>query len=378
MSESKEVRYNRENPCAAKLIARKRLSKLGSNKSVFRLTFDIGELEYICGDTLAVYPKNEESEVDSILSILKLPKDSRIEIRNNSYPIRDALIEKFCITHLTKRFLDTFAQKLTDQDRDVFAEIFRGEKEDQYSLLELLVRFPSAEINPDELCRLLKKMPPRLYSIASSKNAQGSHLDLIIGTISYKNFLGNIRQGVASTYLTSRMQTGDCADVYVASSAFRLPSNASTDIIMVGPGTGLAPFMGFLHEREYLKNSAQDVGRNWLFFGDQHRKFDFLEEDELMRLQRVGVLDSLDLAFSRDQEHKIYVQDRMLEKGEELWQWLCSGACFYVCGDAGHMAIDVENMLKNIATRIGGLEEEEANSWLDGLKKTGRYQKDVY
>ncbi|MDR0715332.1 MAG: hypothetical protein LBF25_00905 [Puniceicoccales bacterium] len=378
MSESKEVRYDRENPYAAKLIARERLNKLGSNKSVFRLTFDIGELEYICGDTLAVYPKNEGNEVDSILNILQLPKDSRTEIRNDSYPIRDALIEKFCITHLTKRFLDAFAQKLTGQDRGIFAEIFRGEKEKQYSLLELLTRFPSAEINPDELCRLLKKIPPRLYSIASSKNAQGRYLDLIVGAVSYKNFLGNIRQGVASTYLTSHMQIGDCADVYVASSAFRLPPNASTDIIMVGPGTGLAPFMGFLHEQEYLKNFVQDAGRSWLFFGDQHRKFDFLEEDELMRLQRVGVLNILDLAFSRDQEYKIYVQDRMLEKGEELWQWLCNGAYFYVCGDASRMAIDVENMLKNIAIRNGGLEKEEANNWLDDLKKTGKYQKDVY
>ncbi|MDR0679922.1 MAG: hypothetical protein LBF42_02705 [Puniceicoccales bacterium] len=378
MNESKEVRHDRENPYAAKLIARKRLNKFGSNKSVFRLTFDIGELEYICGDTLAVYPKNEGSEVDPILNILQLPKDSRIEIRNNSYLIRDALIEKFCITHLTKRFLDAFARKLTDQDRSVFAEIFRGEKENQYSLLELLTRFLAVKINSDELCRLLKKMPPRLYSIASSKNAQGRYLDLIVGAVSYKNFLGNMRQGVASTYLTSRMQIGDFADVYVASSAFRLPSNVSTDIIMVGPGTGLAPFMGFLHEREYLKNFVRDVGHNWLFFGDQHRKFDFLEEDELTRLQRVGVLNILDLAFSRDQEYKIYVQDRMLEKGEELWQWLCNGAYFYVCGDAGRMAIDVKNMLKNIAIRIGGLEEEEANNWLDNLKKTGRYQEDVY
>lgn len=378
MGEAKEVKCDREHPYAAELVARERLSKAGSEKDVYRLTFDIGDLDYTCGDALAVYPKNDEGEVESILDMLKFQRDLKVEIHGVSYPIRDALIKKFCITHLPKRFLDAFAQKLTNWSRDIFTKVFCGDNEDQYSLAELLARFPHIEIGCDELCKLLKKIPPRLYSMASSKNAQKDKLHLIVGAVSYQNFLGNTRQGVASYYLTSRMRVGDCADVYIATSSFRLPLDASADIIMVGPGTGLASFMGFLYEREYLKNAGHLVGRSWLFFGDRHRASDFLEEDELLRLQRTGVLDSLDLAFSRDQEHKIYVQDRMFEKREELWKWLSNGANFYICGDAKRMAGDVENMLKRIAGEVGKIKPEEIGGWLNDLKIANRYQKDVY
>ncbi|MDR1255836.1 MAG: hypothetical protein LBJ94_02860 [Puniceicoccales bacterium] len=373
-----EGKYDREHPYAARLIARERLSKVGSGKDVYRLVFDIGDLHYVCGDTLAVYPKNEGSEVDSILELLELQGDMPVEIRGVTRPLRDALIENFCVTHLPKRFLEAFVQKLASRDRDAFNENFSGEREDNYSLLELLARFSHVKMDGEELCKLLKKMPPRLYSIASSKNVQGDRLCLIVGTVSYKNFLGNVRCGVASTYLTSRLQIGDCADVYVATSAFRLPSDTAADIIMVGPGTGIAPFVGFLQEREYLKNSGYKIGRNWLFFGDQHRASDFLEEGELLRLGGIGVLNNLDLAFSRDQDYKIYVQDRMSEKRVELWQWMRGGASFYICGNAQRMAVDVENALKNIAATVGGISAAEVDGWLSNLKKAGRYQKDVY
>jgi sulfite reductase (NADPH) flavoprotein alpha-component len=360
------------------LVARERLSKAGSRKDVYRLVFDIGDLEYVCGDALAVYPKNDANEVNSVLEMLGLEGDEGVEIHGAAHSIRSALIGNFCITHLPKRFLDAFAQKLTDQDRATFAEIFCGENEDQYSLLELLERFPGIKMNCCELCKLLKKMPPRLYSIASSRKSHGDKLRLIVGAISHQNFLGNVRRGVASTYLTSRMQIGDCADVYVANSTFKLPANALMDVIMVGPGTGLATFMGFLCERECLRDAGHSVGRNWLFFGDHHRSSDFLEEEELLRLQKVGVLNRLDLAFSRDQDHKIYVQDRMLEKRGELWEWIANGASFYVCGDAKRMAVDVENTLKNIAISEGKIGAAGVDDWLSNMKKTGRYQKDVY
>ncbi|MDR2720849.1 MAG: hypothetical protein LBB15_00995 [Puniceicoccales bacterium] len=372
------VKCDRKHPYASKLVARERLSKAGSRKDVYRLTFDIGDLDYVCGDALAVYPKNDTREIDLILNMLGLNGGESTEIHGVVRPIRSALIEEFCITHLPKRFLDAFAQKLTERARVIFNEIFRNENENQYSLLELLGRFPGVKISRNELCKLLKKMPPRLYSIASSKKSHGDRLRLIVGTVSYQNFLGNVRRGVASTYLTSRMQIGDCADVYIANSSFRLPANVSTDVIMIGPGTGLATFMGFLCEREYLRNVGHSIGRNWLFFGDHHRFSDFWEEEELLKLQKIGVLNRLDLAFSRDQDYKIYVQDCMFEKREELWKWIANGASFYVSGDAKRMAVDVENMLKNIAISVGKIEATEIDSWLDGLKKAGRYQKDVY
>jgi sulfite reductase (NADPH) flavoprotein alpha-component len=372
------AKCDREHPRAARLVARERLSGEGSRKNVYRLAFDIGDLDYACGDTLAVYPKNDGNEVDSILGALGFGGDENVEIRGAAHSIRGALIEKFCITHLPGRFFDAFVQKLAGRGRDVFSENFCGENEDQCSLLELLERFPGVKISCDELCKLLKKMPPRLYSIASSRSAHGSELRLIVGAVNCRNFLGNTRRGVASTYLTSRMQIGDCADVYIANSTFRLPQDAAVDVIMVGPGTGLAPFMGFLCEREYLKNTGHRIGRNWLFFGDHHRASDFLEEKELLRLQKAGVLNSMDLAFSRDQDYKIYVQDRMLERREELWEWMGNGASFYVCGDAKRMAVDVENMLKNVAISVGKVEPKEADNWLDDMKKIGRYQRDVY
>jgi sulfite reductase (NADPH) flavoprotein alpha-component len=377
--ESRTIAYGRERPYSAKLIDRVRLSGAKSAKDVWRLVFDSGDaLDYSCGDTLGVYPRNDGAEVDSILNVLELRGDSTVEIRGISRSIRDALIENFCITHLPKRFLEAFEQKLTGGDRTVFGENFSDQNEDHFSLFELLTQFPYARLSCDELCKLLKKMPPRLYSIASSRKAQGNELHIIVGAVSYKNFLGNVRRGVASTFLASRLRVGDFADIYVSKSAIKLPPDPSVDIIMVGPGTGIAPFIGFLHEREYLRNRGEQIGRSWLFFGDQHEDSDFLEKDKLLKIHRDGPLNNLDLAFSRDQSEKIYVQHRMFEKREKLWQWLSTGAYFYICGNAKRMALDVEDMLKNIAVTVGRISEGSIDDWIGELKSAGRYQKDVY
>jgi sulfite reductase (NADPH) flavoprotein alpha-component len=362
------------------LVARECLGGVSDDGSsrVYRLVFDIGDLDYTCGDILGVYPKNDEAEVDAILDMFKFPKELCVEVCGISRSIRDALVEKLCISHVSTRFLRAFGEKLPGSDRDAFIENFCGKNEGQYSLLELMAHFPHVKINGGELCGLLKKMPPRLYSIASAKHMHGEKLHLVVGTVSYVNFLGNVRRGVASAYLNTRLRIGDCADVYVATSNFRLPFDPAADIIMVGPGTGIAPFMSFIYEREYLKKSGYSVGRSWLFFGGRHRASDFLAENELLRLKSIGVLNDLDLAFSRDQDSKIYVQTCMLEKCDELWQWLSLGAYFYICGDAKRMAIDVENTLKNIAVTVGGIKPTEIENWLNGMKKSGRYQRDVY
>jgi sulfite reductase (NADPH) flavoprotein alpha-component len=375
MNESGHPEYGRKFPYPAKLIARECLNGSGS---VHRLVFDIGDLDYTCGDALGVYARNDVSEVDAILKILKCDGNEQITIGGIPHLLRDAMIGKFCISHIPVRFLHAFEKKLTGHDRDVFIENFCGGNKGQYSLLELLSRFPDSEINCAELCGLLKKMSPRLYSIASSKHMHGKKLHLIVGTVKYVNFLGNMRYGVASNYLNARLHVGEHADVYIAESSFKLPSDPAADIIMVGPGTGIAPFMGFIYEREYLRKSGHPVGRSWLFFGGRHRSSDFLEEGELLRFKSIGVLDNLDLAFSRDQDSKIYVQTRMLEKCDELWEWLSSGAYFYICGDAKHMAVDVENTLKTIAIESGKIRSEEVEDWLDDMRKIGRYQRDVY
>lgn len=372
------MEFGRENPCNIKLLERVRLSGYGSEKDVYRLIFDVGDLHYSCGDSLAVYPKNDPIEVVDVLKLLELDGKEKIQIKNLNFSLYDALINKFCITHLTKRFLDTFYERLNPIDCIKFNIEFRGEHEGQYSLCELLRAFKGIKFQPFELCKLLKKLSPRLYSIASSQALQRNKLRLIVGTVNYKNFWGNIRNGVVSTYLNHQINVGDFVDAYISISSFRMPIDATADIIMVGPGTGLAPFMSFLYEREFQKQSGLNIGRSWLFFGDQHEKVDFLECEELNRLKSINVLTKLSLAFSRDQEEKIYVQDRMWESRFELWNWLSRGASFYICGDGKRMAVDVEQTLRKIAVEVGNMSEQSSEGWLSNLKSSGRYQKDVY
>ncbi|MDA7888879.1 sulfite reductase subunit alpha, partial [Akkermansiaceae bacterium] len=240
-------------------------------------------------------------------------------------------------------------------------------------LVDLIIDHPADFSDGEEFVGVLKKLQPRLYSIASSPNAHPGEVHLTVGIVRY-NSHGRDRGGVCSTYLSDRV--GDtCSGVFVHSNkAFRLPEDLSQDIIMVGPGTGIAPFRAFLEERDVSKAS----GRNWLFFGNPHRDKDFIYEDEIMARKESGVLTRLDLAFSRDQAEKIYVQDLMLESGAELWSWLDGGGHFYVCGDASRMAKDVDKALHTIAQQHGGLSEEAAIDYFKELKKEKRYARDVY
>jgi sulfite reductase (NADPH) flavoprotein alpha-component len=239
---------------------------------------------------------------------------------------------------------------------------------------DLLAEFPSAPVSPQELVALMRKLMPRLYSIASSPRVHGDEIHLTVAIVRYETN-GRQRGGVCTTFLADRVQLGETSvPVFVSHSHFGLPEARDADLIMVGPGTGIAPFRAFLQDRR----ATGATGRNWLFFGDQRRAGDFLYADEFEEFQREGLLTRLDLAFSRDQAHKIYVQDRMHEAGAELWEWLQKGAYFYVCGDAKRMAKDVDLELHAIAREHGGMDEAAAVAWVKQLKKDRRYKRDVY
>src|SRR5947209_7058035 len=239
-------------------------------------------------------------------------------------------------------------------------------------IVDLLVDFPSVTFTPSEFVSHLRKLAPRLYSISSSLNAFPGQVHLTVASVRYEAF-GRSRKGVCSTFLADRA-TGTVPVFVQVSHGFRLPKSGDTPIIMVGPGTGIAPFRAFLHDRR----ASGAKGRNWLFFGDQRAETDFLYREELEPMVQDGHLTMLSTAFSRDQAEKVYVQNRMAEHGAELWAWLQEGAHFYVCGDASRMAKDVDAALQAIAATHGGLGAEGAAEFVAGLKKQKRYQRDVY
>ena len=239
-------------------------------------------------------------------------------------------------------------------------------------LIDLFLEFPQTGISAQDFVDLLRPMPPRLYSIASSLSAHPEEVHLTVAVVRYEG-LGRKRKGVCSSYLAERV--GERVPCYLhPNKNFKLPEDSSTPIIMVGPGTGIAPFRAFIEERK----STGSTGKNWLFFGDRSQKTDYLYGDEWAFYQKDGILNELDLAWSRDQADKVYVQHKMLGKKAELWSWLNEGAVFYVCGDASRMAKDVDQALRTIAQEEGGMSEEDAASWIKSLQKEKRYLKDVY
>jgi sulfite reductase (NADPH) flavoprotein alpha-component len=240
-------------------------------------------------------------------------------------------------------------------------------------VVDILQAFPQAKFTAEELVKVLRKLQPRLYSIASSPKAYPEDIHLTVAIVRYE-LHGRDRQGVCSTYLADRVNDATMPVFIHSAKHFRQPEDTSVPVIMVGPGTGIAPFRAFLQEREVLNAT----GKSWLFFGDRNRGTDFLYEDEINAWQSKGVLHRLDTAFSRDQAEKVYVQHRMMENAAELWQWLEEGGYFYVCGDASRMAKDVDEALHRIVEQAGGKSKEEAAAYVEELKKAKRYRKDVY
>lgn len=367
----------KDNPYQSELLVNRLLTE-GSDKETrhFELSLSASGLSYQPGDSLGVIPQNDPKVVDDLLSAVGLSGDEQVSIGETQTNLRDGLIHHLACTVLSKIQVKKFnelanADKLNElllpANRDAFATYLWGRE-----LIDLFLEFPQSGISADSLISLLRPMPPRLYSIASSIKAHAEQVHLTVAVVRYDSH-GRKREGVCSSYLADRVgKTIPC--YFHPNKNFKLPEDTNTPIIMVGPGTGIAPFRAFIEERKL----TGATGKNWLFFGDRSKKTDYLYGEEWEQYQQDGLLTHLDLAWSRDQAEKEYVQHKMLARGKELFGWLQDGAVFYVCGDASRMAKDVDAALRQIASTEGSMSEEDATKWVKALQKEKRYLKDVY
>ena len=381
--------YSKTNPFLARISENRLLNAEGSAKETRHFVVDIqgSGLSYTVGDSLGVFATNRAEEVVELLTLLGATGDELVSpaMLKLEQPItlREALTSRLALAGPTPKLLKTLVEKATAADEKAkLEELVAPENKEalkpwleQRQYIDILTEFPSAKLSPQELVDLQRKLMPRLYSIASSPRVSPQGVHLTVAIVRYETN-GRDRVGVASSFMADRVDVGETpVPVFVANSHFGLPEDhASKDIIMVGPGTGIAPFRAFVQERAGQGGS----GRNWVFFGDQHEATDFLYADEWKNYVANGDVQKLDLAWSRDQAEKVYVQDKMRESGAELWAWLRSGAIFYVCGDAKRMAKDVDQALHDIVIEHGGLSTDEATAYVKELKKDKRYQRDVY
>jgi sulfite reductase (NADPH) flavoprotein alpha-component len=356
------TRHDRKNPYPARLIASNPLNKPGSDKDTRHVVLDLkgSTLSYKPGDALGVWPENCHDLVQEILELLHASGAEDVTAPDGQHTsLREALLRDYIITQPTEDLFKLFGQP----------------ESENVAVIDLLRQHADKVTDPAQFVAALSPLQPRLYSISSSLLAHPNQVHLTVGVVQYKSVHGTPCKGIASTYLSHGLRPGQKARVFVhASAKFALPASGDTPMIMVGPGTGIAPFRAFLAER----GAAGHKGKNWLFFGDQKQAADFLYEDEIQSFQSSGLLTSLSTAFSRDQAEKVYVQHRMLQQGKEIFEWLQQGAHFYVCGDAKRMASDVDNALKQIVAEHGNMSAEEAAAYVANLTKTNRYQRDVY
>jgi sulfite reductase (NADPH) flavoprotein alpha-component len=380
--------YSKDLPFAARVIENRLLCKPGSAKETRHFVVDISGsgLHYKAGDSLGVFPSNRPAEVDELLQRIHASGDEMVSPPALKLPnpisLRDALTHRLALAKPTRKFVEALFGKATNaEERAKLEGLLAPESKDllaglldEREFVDLLAEFPSARLAPQELVDHLRKLMPRLYSIASSARVHPTEIHLTVAIVRYET---NHRErvGVCSTFLADRVQVGTTpVPVFVSHSHFGPPEDGDRDCIMVGPGTGIAPFRAFLQDR--VATGAK--GRNWLFFGDQKQATDFLYEEEWARYRAKGQLTRLDTAFSRDQPVKIYVQDRMRANAAELWRWIDGGAYFYVCGDAKRMAKDVDTTLHDIVAEQGGKTVEQAAEYVKQMKKDKRYQRDVY
>jgi len=389
MSESATTSvYHKDHPFPAKLKENRLLNKAGSHKETRHLVIDIAgsDLHYKVGDSLGVFPSNRASEVDEIIHRLGVSGNeavSPVMLKLAApIPLREALTSRLALAKPTRKILETLAAKAAAEgDKAKLAALLAPEAKDALpgyledrEYIDLLTEFPSAKLTPQELVDHMRKLMPRLYSIASSSKPFPHEVHLTVAIVRYETNHRS-RVGVASTFLSDRVELNQgSVPVFVSDSHFGVPEDKAKDIIMVGPGTGVAPFRAFMQER--IATAA--TGRNWLFFGDQHRATDYLYEEEWTKWLSEGKLARADLAFSRDQILKVYVQDRMRENAAELWSWIKNGAHFYVCGDAKRMAKDVDVALHEVIGQQGGMDPVAAIAYVKEMKKEKRYQRDVY
>jgi len=362
---------NRKDPFKATLKQRLRLSKEGSPKEVYHLTLGIegSGIEYKPGDSIGIFPRNSFDSVEATLKAINATGDEMIidNKKGDSLPFRQFLTERANITSVTKKLVELTANPaLEDLDRQAIKTLAN-----EHHVWDFLTQYKRSEISPQELSDNLLHLLPRLYSIASSQQSCKDEVHLTIAMQQYDTG-GHTRYGVATRFLCHEAPLNEPnIPLYLQDGHhFRLPEDLETPIIMVGAGTGIAPFRAFLQERE-------DAKKNWLFFGQCTSKHDFYYEDFWKELIDTGSL-RLETAFSRDQENKIYVQHRISEKGEELMQWLNEGAKLYVCGDAKRMAKDVDEALQEVICKHGNMDEQEAKDYMRQLRKDKRYLRDIY
>ena len=372
--------YSKKNPYPATLLTNQVLNGRGSEKETRHIEVSVEDsgLEWQPGDSLGVLPENDPREVEALLAATGLGGNETVAGPRGDVALADALAHDYEITTLTRPFLQQWAEvgsagelaRLLGTDaRDELRQWLWGRH-----IIDVVREWPLDGIDAATLTGMLRRLPPRLYSIASSHAANPDEVHLTVAAVRYHSH-GRDRQGVASTWLADRLGEDATVPVYIDTNRnFRLPESGDTPIIMVGPGTGVAPFRAFMEERE----ERGDAGRNWLFFGDRHFHTDFLYQRDWLRWREQGVVDRISVAFSRDQADKVYVQDKLRQQGDEVWGWLNDGAHFYVCGDAEYMAPDVHQALIDIAARHGGMNADDASAWLGQLQKDKRYQRDVY
>lgn len=377
--------YSKNNPFLARLTQNIVLNKEGSEKETRHFVIDLAGsgITYQPGYSIGVFAQNPAPVVGELIERLRLDPLTPIPTANGSTTLTETLLKNFTLNRVGKKFVKAVAEKLPPGEKKDHLTALCADEEQLAAyihtrdVIDVLIEYPEASFTAEELLTNLGRSVPRLYSIASSPAKVGTEVHLTVAVVRYTTH-GRTKKGLCSGYLADDAPLHqNVVPVFMsANKHFKLPDNPDTPVIMVGPGTGIAPFRAFLQQREV--EGAK--GKTWLFFGDQRRATDFLYEDEWNDYLARGILTKLDTAFSRDQTHKIYVQDRMRENGRELWAWLQEGAFFYVCGDAKRMAKDVHQALIDIAAEHGGLTPEAAADYVNvTLAKTEkRYLKDVY
>ncbi len=378
--DQEEDGWSKTNPFPAKLIVSRDLNAPESEKNTHHVEISLegSGLEYQVGDALGVLPRNEDALVDEIIENLNFKPTEIVELPNGQEAtLREALISSYDIRSINAAFIKDWAARGFHPYLRSLAEGGTKEQIDDFcwgrELIDLIIHFPADFSDAEEFLGALKKLQPRLYSISSSPKAHPGEVHLTVGKVVYSSH-DRERGGVCSTYLCDRVDHDINIGVYMHSNnAFRPPAD-DKDLIMCGPGTGIAPFRAFLEERAANKAS----GRNWMFFGNPHEATDYLYKEEFESYLSEGTLTKMTTAWSRDQAQKVYVQDKMIEHAQELWDWFEGGASFAVCGDASRMAKDVDKALHTIAETAGGLSPEAAVEWVKALKKEKRYVRDVY
>jgi len=373
------IAYSRKTPLHARMVRNILLSGLGAKKEVRQFGFDLAghDFTYRAGDALGVWPVNCPALASEIVDLLKLDRERPVAVKGvGDVPLHDALLRYWDISKITRNILELIAYRLPEA---AFAPLLDPERKPEYDrflrehqiadiLHETGVRLDFADLE-----QVMRPIQPRFYSIASSPRAQVNEVQLTVSVLRYSN-KGRRRSGVCSAFMADRAEAIGAGVFLQPAAHFRPPADPTRAAIMVGPGTGIAPFRGFLHDRE----ATGAAGSNWLFFGEQHEATDFYYRDEIETWRRSGHLDRLSVAFSRDQAEKVYVQDRMIEEGAQLWRWIDGGAHFYVCGDASQMAKDVDLALRRIVSTHGGMKPDMADDYIAQMREDRRYVRDVY